>query len=96
MGAWIEICEQLFKFVPISVAPPVGAWIEIYPDVMLNCEFPMVAPPVGAWIEIYDKLCTKIIVMSLPPWERGLKSCTINKRSPQDTSLPPWERGLKF
>ena len=33
------------------VAPPVGAWIEIYGN-SGRTGFEMVAPPVGAWIEI--------------------------------------------
>ncbi len=34
-----------------NVAPPVGAWIEIY-RVSRTQEICYVAPPVGAWIEI--------------------------------------------
>ena len=56
----------------------------------------MVAPPVGAWIEMLESGGHATDPKSLPPWERGLKSCTINKRLLRDTSLPPWERGLKF
>ena len=38
-----------------SVAPLVGAWIEI-PDVFINSAFIAVAPLVGAWIEISMKV----------------------------------------
>ena len=34
-----------------SVAPPVGAWIEIFGS-HSSIGFAIVAPPVGAWIEI--------------------------------------------
>ncbi len=56
-----------------SVAPLVGAWIEIY-----IAEEPVfdgsVAPLVGAWIEITDDYITKMTGRSLLSWERGLKS----------------------
>ena len=60
MGAWIEISQNSFAAAPISVAPFVGAWIEI-----------------GIWAEIVVKY-----TLSLPSWERGLKSsirliCTV-------------------
>ena len=33
--------------------------------------------------------------LSLPPWERGLKSHRTARRKLKYVSLPPWERGLK-
>ena len=39
------------EYVPIFVAPLVGAWIEILLSAMLSDE-QIVAPLVGAWIEI--------------------------------------------
>ena len=52
MGAWIEIVPKLCDIPdPVTVAPLVGAWIEIGNRFVLeadNC----VAPLVGAWIEI--------------------------------------------
>ena len=56
------------------VAPLVGAWIEIFFDVNIVV-FDLVAPLVGAWIEIWNQY--RIFYdpnMSLPSWERGLKS----------------------
>ncbi len=55
-----------------SVAPLVGAWIEIF--VMLYMSLiSFVAPLVGAWIEIMD-LCRSVsALLSLLSWERGLK-----------------------
>ena len=47
MGAWIEISASLH-----SVAPLVGAWIEIRIYAALGDTNP-VAPLVGAWIEIF-------------------------------------------
>ena len=55
------------------VAPPVGAWIEIL--MIFSIPVPLsVAPPVGAWIEIMHGYSMAFSRMSLPPWERGLKS----------------------
>ena len=55
----------------------------------------MVAPLVGAWIEMImtpEHLTQKL---SLPSWERGLKShCRITSVC-NGLSLPSWERGLK-
>ena len=51
-----------------------GAWIEIFFDVNIVV-FDLVAPLVGAWIEIWNQY--RIFYdpnMSLPSWERGLKS----------------------
>ena len=56
MGAWIEIIPASCRACPLSVAPNMGAWIEIfcssniYP-VMIN-----VAPNMGAWIEITETM----------------------------------------
>ena len=44
--------------------------------------------------EITEIYC--IILLSLPSWERGLKSANALVDSPADASLPSWERGLKL
>ena len=36
--------------------------------------FANVAPLVGAWIEISNRICNAVLSLSLPLWERGLKS----------------------
>ena len=49
----------------------------------------IVAPLVGAWIEIVDPVLTAVVILSLPSWERGLKSYEIRvennypRRSPR-------------
>ena len=43
--------------------------------------------------EITEIYC--IILLSLPSWERGLKSFEIAVVTPNGKSLPSWERGLK-
>ena len=56
-----------------TVAPLVGAWIEI----MITTCAPYalgVAPLVGAWIEIDSRRCSIRGFKSLLSWERGLKS----------------------
>ena len=52
MGAWIEIVNGLYIYESCdSVAPLVGAWIEI-PTLLQTAFQGLVAPLVGAWIEI--------------------------------------------
>ena len=74
MGAWIEICQYSVCCEELSVAPLVGAWIEICNGIP-GYPYTNVAPLVGAWIEIWNQY--RIFYdpnMSLPSWERGLKS----------------------
>ena len=54
------------------VAPLVGAWIEIAPQLHrgIRC---LVAPLVGAWIEMSSAHASSSKNLSLPLWERGLK-----------------------
>ena len=55
------------------VAPLVGAWIEIWQN-SISQNVSQVAPLVGAWIEIVYVLLSVVHLLSLPLWERGLKS----------------------
>ena len=81
----------------VSVAPLVGAWIEIvYADITSEMQ-EYVAPLVGAWIEIVYSPPSRAARASLPSWERGLKY--YGKPAAvfgSVTSLPSWERGLKL
>ena len=89
----IRTWESIGKIV---VAPLVGAWIEIHLLSVAN-SYIAVAPLVGAWIEIcYHRRYTTSDYLSLPLWERGLKS--VEERLPEEgkESLPLWERGLKW
>ena len=74
MGAWIEIFFSILLESLNTVAPLVGAWIEI-PEDDPNAVFPeTVAPLVGAWIEIIATVNDIIeYLKSLLSWERGLK-----------------------
>ena len=56
----------------MSVAPLVGAWIEILLGAVVSGAA-AVAPLVGAWIEIFSTAFSNDILVSLPSWERGLK-----------------------
>ena len=57
-----------------DVAPLVGAWIEINSQGYAYALY-SVAPLVGAWIEIYEEINRAAVAqLSLPLWERGLKS----------------------
>ena len=55
-----------------------------------------VAPLVGAWIEIYGMSSKDYEKLSLPSWERGLKSYLPSEQPYSSLSLPSWERGLKY
>ena len=74
MGAWIEILNMVINSNRRdSVAPLVGAWIEILGFDFKN-QRNIVAPLVGAWIEIRYCYYNNIIHFeSLLSWERGLK-----------------------
>ena len=50
----------------------------------------------GAWIEIFMVVAIASIALSLPLWERGLKSEAKENKAWEIGSLPLWERGLKF
>ena len=73
MGAWIEIHFQRAAAVAMRVAPLVGAWIEMNRKIIKR-DITLVAPLVGAWIEIISIVYLLVSDMSLPLWERGLKS----------------------
>ena len=51
-----------------------GAWIEISERLFYAESEEHVAPLVGAWIEIGMMLILAAKFLSLPSWERGLKS----------------------
>ena len=46
MGAWIEIIRETRLYVPVKVAPYMGAWIEI--QLMLNRSLSCVSHP--TWV----------------------------------------------
>ena len=73
VGARIEINPNAYAYGCSCVAPLVGARIE-----MTRCRIQLlaglVAPLVGARIEILFDSCFRVAGMSLPSWERGLKS----------------------
>ena len=59
-------------YIDNSVAPLVGAWIEIA-NRQESVPAVTVAPLVGAWIEMQFQLHQVSDMSSLPSWERGLK-----------------------
>ena len=96
VGAWIEILEIGQVERGAYVAPLVGAWIEIFIFYSFICSH-IVAPLVGAWIEIMVRAVTWLFAcLSLPLWERGLKSTSPVSCALPISSLPLWERGLKY
>ena len=91
----LKFCDKRVLRICITVAPFVGAWIEMkrlpVQGTVLN-----VAPFVGAWIEIHISPTACRNPSSLPSWERGLKSARKRCRRYPSMSLPSWERGLKY
>ena len=79
-----------------SVAPYLGAWIEIRKS-GLNLGHVSVAPYLGAWIEIFvfvDDLPTAVVAPYLGAWiEITFHSTCLTSIS---MSHPTWVRGLKF
>ena len=70
-----------------TVAPFVGAWIEIIFRQPLPHRDP-VAPFVGAWIEMLVVATPHRYMASLPSWERGLKSVFTHKEMIPCTVAP--------
>ena len=66
--------RKCIKDAKSTVAPLVGAWIEITEALPEESAAEEVAPLVGAWIEIYNHFELIDEKASLPSWERGLKS----------------------
>ena len=79
----------------MSVAPRVGAWIEIS-NSTAYLEKTGVAPRVGAWIEITYRRDNRLYETSRPVWARGLKLQRALRRVLRQMSRPVWARGLKF
>ena len=71
-----------------------GAWIEIA-SIQIDSIRSDVAPFMGAWIEMQHRRGLTKKCLSLPSWERGLKSPIINHHCFDMRSLPSWVRGLK-
>ena len=91
---WNSVMKLLY-FDIVTVAPLVGAWIEIN-EIITTISLTIVAPLVGAWIEIDSTEKAWQESRSLLSWERGLKFKIINSRFCRQWSLLSWERGLKF
>ena len=75
----MKFMEELQKVLIDTVAPLVGAWIEIT-QTILTPWIDLVAPLVGAWIEIFLLFCDFNCEPSLPLWERGLKLLQHHKK----------------
>ena len=76
----------------LTVAPLVGAWIEIV-DAEDITGTTIVAPLVGAWIEIETNAKTSETNSSLLSWERGLKyksQCLTCNASPVAPLVGAW------
>ena len=78
-----------------TVAPCVGAWIEIQQSLLFYLSYP-VAPCVGAWIEIELFSILGTLSSSHPVWVRGLKFANWFFIIQFLKSHPVWVRGLKL
>ena len=78
----------------MTVAPLVGAWIEIA-HIMERGRRHYVAPLVGAWIEIPlsgDRFVRDFVAPLVGAWIEMLWYFALTVKA---SSLPSWERGLK-
>ena len=94
MGAWIEIRWKPFLCPAVSVAPHVGAWIEIsltYGEATKFASHP-------TWVRglkfVYLYVCVQVC-RSHPTWVRGLKFVYLYVCVQVCKSHPTWVRGLK-
>ena len=71
----MKLLSEALAATHYTVAPFVGAWIEIFVTRFASDSL-SVAPFVGAWIEIIVLVRIPEVQVSLPSWERGLKSDT--------------------
>ena len=87
--------RKCIKDAKSTVAPLVGAWIEIGFRLYLSCSIG-VAPLVGAWIEMMlspKRFPEPVVAPLVGAWieiSKGMSASEWIK------SLPSWERGLKF
>ncbi len=77
-----------------SVAPLVGAWIEISNDIP-EILFDRVAPLVGAWIEIISDMGQWYSILVAPLVGAWIEISNAIPIRFMDRSLLSWERGLK-
>ncbi len=90
----LKLIDGCTRRVIVTVAPHVGAWIEMFSSIGSNT-IRKVAPHVGAWIEmiIICALCARS--RSHPTWVRGLKYPHPEDFRTYFRSHPTWVRGLK-
>ena len=74
MGAWIEITAQTLRKSCITVAPSMGAWIEIKAGLSYDVAENKSLPLWERGLKLIKTVITEAIAWSLPLWERGLKS----------------------
>ena len=80
--------------VTASVAPLVGAWIEIKSEIY-KLLYVSVAPLVGAWIEMLNSQWAKKPATVAPLVGAWIEIMLFMSVSAQFLSLLSWERGLK-
>ena len=95
MGAWIEMYHPFSKVRAGTVAPFVGAWIEICLYLLLLAHL-LSLPSWERGLKLKHLHWLLVENMSLPSRERGLKLCSISVFQYAVWSLPSRERGLKF
>ena len=73
MGAWIEMFTNLILSEVVSVAPLVGAWIEIFKDITNKKYGHRSLPLWKRGLKLFGGGKKNCEIKSLPLWERGLK-----------------------
>ncbi len=79
MGAWIEISVATIPDKLISVAPLVGAWIEILHLRLFLHDIALSLPSWERGLKYQIHINASVQLRSLPSWERGLKSRGSNR-----------------
>ena len=81
MGAWIEIYALKCQHDGVTVAPHVGAWIEILMEVISRFPYDVSHPTWVRGLKSRGESSTSPLYKSHPTWVRGLKSLQIQMTS---------------
>ena len=90
----MKLVVQARRWMSRAVAPPVGAWIEIWNADCVGA-FNIVAPPVGAWIEISISIRSFMYKSVAPPVGAWIEISFFAQDTPPDGVAPLAEGELK-
>ena len=95
MGAWIEIRIQYCSHLSNSVAPLVGAWIEIAAPVSQKQPLYKSLPSWERGLKSAETMLPEICSPVAPLVGAWIEIVPIKEDFVEPRSLPSWERGLK-